>query len=201
MKIALAVLLIAVFVLAWIVFSMNASLRRQSAHIETLTTARSDTAQHEPLALATAQSKQSKQEELMLQTQCAAAASRFLASRGWKADDASDYTNHFNSRLNKCFVLSSAYLMNDDFRTLELYDAVEGKRYATYIGHNICEVSFTNNLRKGAMDSGSIWYDGDDSRTPADFTFGFRGLRYGGGAGDEDTQKQFLEQIKVFMTQ
>jgi hypothetical protein len=40
-----------------------------------------------------------------------------------------------------------------------------------------------------------------DSRNPADFTVGFRGLLYGGGAGDENTQKTFLDRIQVFLTQ
>ncbi len=51
------------------------------------------------------------------------------------------------------------------------------------------------------MDSGSIWFDGNDSRLPADFTVGFRGLLYGGGAGDENTQKVFLERVRAFMAE
>src|SRR5262249_20144352 len=117
-----------------------------------------------------------------------------------KASGDSDYKNHFNSKLNKCFVLVSDYSLNDDFRTLDLYDAAEGKRYATYHGHNVCEVAITKNSKRCALDSGSIWFDGNDSRNPPDFRVGFRGLLYGGGAGDENTQKTFLDQIQAFMT-
>ncbi len=61
------------------------------------------------------------------------------------------------------FVLVSGYLPNDDFRTFDLYDAVGGRHYATYNGHNTCSPAITGNPRKCAMDSGSIWFDGDDS--------------------------------------
>src|SRR5262249_179511 len=113
----------------------------------------------------------------------------------------SDYKNHFNSKLNKCFVLVSEYLLKDDFRTIDLYDAAEGSRYATYNGHNICDVSITKNPKRCALDSGKVWLDGNDSRNPADFTTGFRGLLYGGGSGDENTQKTFLDHVQPFMTQ
>ena len=55
-----------------------------------------------------------------------------------------------------------------------MYDAVEGRHYATYNGHSICNEAITKNPKKCAMDSGSLWFDGDDSKTPADFTVGFR---------------------------
>ncbi len=51
------------------------------------------------------------------------------------------------------------------------------------------------------MDSGSIWYDGNDSRWPPDFQVGFRGLLGGGGTGDENTQKIFLDKLQPFLTQ
>jgi len=186
MKIGLAVAFVVVGVLGWIVFSMNATIHRQEAQIQSLATALAD---------------KSQQQALALQTECAQSANRFLVSRGWKAGDGSDYENRFNSKRNKCFVLVSGYLPNDDFRTIDLYDAVEGRHYATYNGHSICDETITRNPRKCAMDSGSIWFDGNDSRTPADFTVGFRGLLYGGGAGDESTQRVFLERVRAFMTQ
>jgi hypothetical protein len=167
------------------VFSRSATIRQQEQRIQDLTAALAD---------------KSKQQALAEQRECAASANRFLVSRGWKPDDGSDYENHFNSRLNKCFVLVSGYLLKEDFRTFDLYDAVEGRHYATYNGHNICNPAITKNPRKCAMDSGSIWFDGNDSRTPADFTVGFRGLLYGGGAGDEGTQKAFLDRVRDFMS-
>lgn len=180
----LAVGLVVVFVLGWVLLTMNSTIRRQDQRIHELAFALTD---------------KSKQQALVEQTECAASARRFLVSRGWKPGVGDDYENHFNSRLNKCFVLVSSYLLNEDFRTFDLYDAVEGKHYAMYNGHNICDATITRNPRRCAMDSGSIWFDGDDSRAPADFTVGFRGMRYGGGAGDEGTQKAFLDRARDFM--
>lgn len=102
----------------------------------------------------------------------------------------------------------SEYAFKDDFTTLDLYDAVEGRHYATYNGHNTCKAFITKNPNKCMLDSGSIWFDGDDSRQPADFTVGWRGLLNGGGAGDKDTglgdentQKAFLDRVRGFMSQ
>jgi hypothetical protein len=146
-------------------------------------------------------SEKSTQEALALQTQCAEAAGKFLSSRGWKPGVGDDYKNHFNSKLKKCFVLVSGYQPNADFVTVDLYDAVEGRHYATFNGHNICDVAITKDPRKCSVDSGSIWFDGDDSRHPADFVAGFRGLLYGGGSGDATTQKTFLERVQPFMSE
>jgi hypothetical protein len=185
MKIALVVLLVAVVALAWRLNVVNATLGEQRQQIRTLTTALAD---------------RSKREALALQTDCSATASRFLVSRGWKAGDGSDYRNHFNVTLNKCFVLVSAYVPNEDFRTLDLYDAVEGRHYAMYVGHNMCDAAISRNPKHCAMDSGMIWSDGND-RNRSDFTVGFRGLLYGGGAGDENTQNIFMEHIQRFMNE
>ena len=173
MKIGLAIALVTVCVLGWIVLSLNATIHQQGAHVRELTASLAD---------------KSKQQGFALQTECAQSGGKFLVSRGWKAaGDGSDYENHFNSSLNKCFVLVSGYVPNEDFRTIDLYDAVERKHYATYNGHNVCDPAITRNPRKCATDSGSIWFDGNDSRTPADFTVGFRGLLNGGGAGNQGT--------------
>ena len=158
MKIASAVLLIALLALAWHLKSVNALvahqqqlLGEQQQQIQTLHRALDD---------------KSVQEALSLQTQCSEMASKFLSSRRWKASVGGDYRNHFNSKLKKCFVLVSGYLPKDDFVTIDLYDAVEGRHYATFNGHQICDVAITKNPKKCAVDSGSIWFDGDDTRRP-----------------------------------
>ncbi len=186
MKVALAVTLAAGCILGALLISTNSTIRQQDQKVRDLTSVLAD---------------KSKQQALAEQSDCAAHASRFLASRGWKPGSGDDYENHFNPKLNKCFVLVTGYLPNEDFRTYDLYDAVEGRRYATYNGHSICSPVITGNPRKCAMDSGSIWFDGNDSRTRADFTVGFRGLLNGGGAGDEETQKTFLDRVRQFMSQ
>jgi hypothetical protein len=185
-KLALFVLLVAVVALAWRLNSSSQVLGEQRQQIQTLKTALADKATQEALAL---------------QAQCSEMASKYLSGRGFKPGEGFDYRNHFNSKLKRCFVLASAHLPNDDFLSIDLYDAVEGRHYAQYNGHNICDVAITKNPRKCIVDSGSIWFDGNDTRHPADFTAGFRGLLYGGGAGDENTQKTFLDRIQPFMTE
>jgi hypothetical protein len=186
MKVGLAALSAVAIALGWWVFSVNATIRQQTVQIQELKAALAG---------------KSTEQALAVQTECAANAQKFLVSRGWKAEEGSSYENHFNSRLNKCFVLVSEYALNDDFRTFDLYDGVEGRHYATYNGHDVCNVVITHNPKKCTVDSGSIWFDGDDTRQPSDFTAGFRGLLYGGGAGDENTQKAFLDRVRGFISQ
>jgi hypothetical protein len=62
-------------------------------------------------------------------------------------------------------------------------------------------MTLTKNPSKCSRDSGSIWFDGNDTRAPADVTVGFRGTRYGGGAGDETTLKTFLDRVQSFMSE
>jgi hypothetical protein len=193
MKVSSAILLIAVLAFAWrlksvttVVTQQTQMLAEQQQQINTLQQKLDD---------------KSVQETLSVQMRGSEMAGKFLSSRGWKPVVGDDYKNHFNSKLKKCFVLVSSYLPNNDFTTMDLYDAVEGRRYATYNGHNICDVAITNNAKKCALDSGSIWFDGNDSRLPADFTISFRGLPHGGGSGDSNIQKTFLERIQPFMSE
>ncbi|HVC19367.1 MAG TPA: hypothetical protein VNE16_04755, partial [Vicinamibacterales bacterium] len=60
---------------------------------------------------------------LAWQAACASDAARVLVSMGWKAEApgySSDFKTHFNAKLKKCFVLESSYLLNEDFRVIEL---------------------------------------------------------------------------------
>jgi hypothetical protein len=195
MKIALAVVVVALLVLTWRLNSTNAALVRQQ---QTLSQQ-----QQQIQTLHRDLSDKSTQEALTLQTECSEMASKYFARAGGneKRKGLVDYRNHFNSKLKKCFILVSGYLPNDDFVTIGLYDAVEGRHYATFNGHSICNAAITGNPKKCVVDSGSIWFDGNDSRNPADFTVGFRGLLYGGGAGDENTQKTFLDHVEAFMSE
>lgn len=190
MKFVLSLVLVAVLaLLGWIVFSTNTVIREQTQQIQ---------------ALKTALESKSQNQALSLQTECATTANKFLTShgfltsRGWNGPGDWEYQNHFNSKLNKCFVLISDYDVKEDLRTLDLYDAAEGKRYAAYIGHNICATRTEPN--RCSVDAGSIWLDGDDSRRTPDFEVGFHGLRYD-ARGDENTQKSFLNKIQPFMNE
>ncbi len=194
MRVAAAILFIIVLVLAW--------------RLKTVTTVVSDQAhlltqqQHQILTLQRDLDNKSVQVALNLQIQCSEVASKFVTSRGWKISDPNvTYKNHFNSKQKKCFVLISDYSTKDDFLAIDLYDAVEGSRYATFNGHQICDIVITGNPKKCALDSGHIWFDGNDTRNPADLVVGFRGLLYGGGSGDEKTLKAFLDNIKPFMSE
>jgi hypothetical protein len=151
-------------------------------------------------ALEMALSDKIKQEALSSQDKCADIANRFLSNRRYERTDGFEYQSHFNAKLNRCFVFVSDYEIKGDLLSLDLFDAAEGKHYAWYHGHNICDVSITHDPRKCLLDSGNIWFDGNDTKTPADFITGFRGLRFGGGAGDENTQRTFRDHIEPFMS-
>jgi len=151
------------------------------------------------------QTNNSKQvtSSLELQAKCADMAKKYFTDKGYKGSDGFDYTNHYNQRLSKCFILISSYTANDDFLTYDLYDALEGKHYAMYIGHNNCNLTALSatgdNLKKCQLDSGSIWFDGNDTKNPADFHVGFQGIAVGPGTGDENTQKQFMDRVQQFI--
>lgn len=186
LKLGVAATSIAFIALGWYAVSMNNIIRQKNEQIR---------------ELKETSAKESRMQAFLAQSECTANAQKFLISRAWKPSDGFTYDNHFNSRVNKCFILISEYLFKDDFRSINLYDAVEGRHYASYNGHDICEVAIIKKSRKCALDSGSIWFDGNDSRGPADFTVGFRGYLFGGGAGDENTQKMFLDRVRSFMSQ
>lgn len=140
----------------------------------------------------------------MDQTKCSQQAQQFFTSHGYKDSDGItfSYTNHFNSKLNKCFVLVNYYGLSTDILSMDLYDALEGKHYAGFFGHNNCYVasSLTKNPNVCQMDSGNIWFHGNDTKNPADYHVGFGGLM-NGGVGNDNTQKHFLEHLQPFMNE
>lgn len=133
------------------------------------------------------------------QAKCRDDAAKYFSSKNYKNSDGFDYINHYNSKLNRCFILITGRSLNDNSLFIDLYDAIEGKHYATFNGHVSCIDFITNNTNKCNLDSGSIWFDGNDTKNPADTMVGFRGFKNGGGAGDENTQKQFMDAIQLFM--
>lgn len=145
-------------------------------------------------------------QEQTLQQNCATSAAKYFVNNEGENNTptvATSYKNHFDLKLNKCFILVTSYIANDDFLAIDLYDAVEGAHYATFNGHQICDpttltiISYDTN--KCQFDSGSIWFDGNDTKNPPDYRAGFGGLKYG-GVGDENTLPQFLAHIQPFMT-
>ena len=144
------------------------------------------------------QPQQQQSANLDLQSKCAEMASKYFINKGYKNTDGFDYQNHFNPKLDKCFILITSNT-TDNSLFIDLYDALEGKHYASFYGHSLCIDYVNNNKNKCTMDGGSVWLDGNDTKNPADVMVGFRGLKNGGGTGDENTQKQFMDSIQTFM--
>lgn len=134
-------------------------------------------------------------DKMSLQAKCSDAATKYFISKGYKKEIAYTYVNHFNSKLDKCFILISYYADIPDSTSIDLYDALEGKHYASYLGYNNCTITAT----KCQLNSGNIWLDGNDTKPFSDYHVGFQGAAIGPGVGDENTQKQFLEHIQPFM--
>jgi len=74
-----------------------------------------------------------------LQAKCAKQARKAFAALGYAKDAMAGFENHYNSRLNKCFI----HVTNTDAKISpgtiwthrDVFDAVEGKAYGTYSWH------------------------------------------------------------------
>jgi hypothetical protein len=148
-------------------------------------------------------SDRSTQNAVAQQTACADAAHEFMARHGERAEAgfAVSYTNHYNTRLKKCFILVSMWLSAVDAQTLEVYDAIEARRYAMYNGHNLCEAPPLGITRACRYDTGEFWFDGNDERRPDVIIGATPPIWGGGGSGDDHTQQQFRDRIRPFMTE
>ncbi len=78
-----------------------------------------------------------KTASLELQEKCSKQASEQYVENGWKKEPMASYTNHYNERMNKCFVLieSTTPAKPSDgtfFNSKVLFDAFEGKSYGQY---------------------------------------------------------------------
>ncbi len=80
--------------------------------------------------------KESTITNLNLQEKCAKQAEKAYNNSGFKTggNEISGFINHYNPKLNKCFVLMSnnSYDSGDGSIYTSLYDAYEGKLYAEY---------------------------------------------------------------------
>ena len=140
------------------------------------------------LGLAGAAEGQTKQQVLSEQVACAEWANKFIVTRGQKPRSASDhYENYFSASLNTCFVLDSTHSSNG-FQTLDLYDAVKGKRYATFSGYDPCDTILEGRC---ALNQGAVWLDGDDQKKP-DFEVNYT-------IDGESTKRMFLDRIRILM--
>lgn len=143
-----------------------------------------------------------------LQAKCTNAASTFFA--GDRTGDMSpskdstsniSFENHFNARLGKCFILIRSDSRTDDTLGLDLWDALEGKHYAMFIGHKDCnlgDLNINGTPEKCLLDGGGLWYNGDDTAT-ADYKVGYGNIVDGRSAGDKNTLPEFIQKVHDFM--
>jgi hypothetical protein len=123
MKTARTATLFAAFgILSLILYSQAAALREQRRQLQELN--------------AKLESK-SKTTSLELQAECAKQAHEAFKLNGWEGNQWASFTNHYNEKLNKCFV----EIENTDTKTSPgkigvtntVSDAFEGKVYGQYI--------------------------------------------------------------------
>jgi hypothetical protein len=114
-------LIVAVGVLGWMLHSQNATLTDQQKQVRELD------AKIEAKA---------KSGGLELQAQCTKQAAIAFKESGWEKEQMAGYENHYNERLNKCFVI----MQNTDVKSTPgqiitsrfLSDAFEGKNLGNY---------------------------------------------------------------------
>ena len=91
---------------------------------------------------------------LALQAKCSDKAASFYKQGGYEEGQNTttgpwySYENHWNTKLGKCFIEITATTLVKDaimFVQINIFDAFEGKTFATYIGHSICDVRITKN--------------------------------------------------------
>jgi hypothetical protein len=117
----LALLLVAVVVLSFVTFSERSALRQQQDRVRQLN----------------AELKESTSKSMTFERQgkCAQQAREEFRSEGWEKRETAGFTNHFNSKLNKCFMeIEDTDVKQGTLITSKtLSDAFEGKVYANYI--------------------------------------------------------------------
>jgi hypothetical protein len=128
MKVSAAILAVAVIVLAFQFYRQQATIRAQQVHLSELTA---------KIAVSEANAKSNL---LDYQEKCAERARKAFNDLGYKPNDMAGYENHYNTRLNRCFVL----VQNIDAKHLptiwtnkNLFDAYEGKTYGEYNWHTV----------------------------------------------------------------
>jgi hypothetical protein len=80
-----------------------------------------------------------RQADLNLQQKCAEQARKEFTAWGWAKNPMASFENHYNSHLNKCFMLISDMSTVGDttFTNKNLSDAFEGRSYAEYMWHTV----------------------------------------------------------------
>src|SRR5690349_24996893 len=80
-------------------------------------------------------------EVLELQAKCSAQARKAFENEGLAKNEMAGYINHYNPELKRCFVATSLTDAKTNpkmiWTTRSVYDAFEGKEYATYMWHTV----------------------------------------------------------------
>ena len=122
MKVIIACLLVAVIALAVLMRSQSASIRDLERQVHELNARFLE---------------RSKTANLDLQAKCSEQAHQAFAQMGYRERGITNYENHYNPKLNRCFI----YVRGMDLRSSPgtvlsfgyVLDAFEGKRYGEYI--------------------------------------------------------------------
>ena len=78
-----------------------------------------------------------KNASLAVQGQCAEQAERMFKNLGWNKKDYASFENHYNVKLNKCFIRIDNTEVNNGMTTSKtLMDAFEGKVFGEYVWIN-----------------------------------------------------------------
>jgi hypothetical protein len=119
-NVAVVLLVVAVVVLGLYAYSRNAALQEQRRQVRELT-AKLDSVP--------------KTASLELQEKCAKQAREEFKTY-WEGREGADFSNHYNTKLNKCFIriqyIDSKTARGDIWTYRTLFDAFEGKEYAEY---------------------------------------------------------------------
>jgi hypothetical protein len=97
-NVVISLLVVALGALGFFAYHQETSLREQRHLVQELTAK----VQELPAKLATTTKKTTN---LDLQQKCATQASKVFALSGWDKEPMAGFTNHYNSEMDKCFVL------------------------------------------------------------------------------------------------
>src|SRR5664279_1624118 len=128
MKLVAAILVLGVAGLAFQLHRQQLTIRQQQVRLAELTT---------KIAVSEANAKSNS---LEYREKCAEQARKAFHNLGYKPNDTAEYENHYNTKLNKCFV----FVQNTDathaptiWTNKTLLDAYELKPYAEYSWHTV----------------------------------------------------------------
>ncbi len=82
---------------------------------------------------------------LEYQQKCAEQAEKAFKELGYKPKDMAGYENHYNAKLNKCFIMTQSTSTNFKptiWTYKSLFDAFEGKSYGEYSWHTVKDKKF-----------------------------------------------------------